>query len=115
MTPEAKALIRGMITRDPAERLSIEEAEGSPWLHAGSSGHLFKASASLQKWNSGRKLRASITGVMALNRIKSLGALRNSSPAVASGQSDHQQQKLGGGMSSAQRAKNKFSGEDIFK
>ena len=76
ISAEAKNFIEMLLTVNPKQRLTAQEALLHPWLyldHVGTDHQLSDNLERLQKFNLKRKLRAAVYTVIATNKFTSLG------------------------------------------
>jgi calcium/calmodulin-dependent protein kinase I len=78
VSTEARTLIKSLLTVDPTERLTAQQALENPWIHGDADSlakkGLDKNLASLKKFNAKRKFKAAVSTVVAVNKLNSLGA-----------------------------------------
>jgi len=78
VSTEARTLIKSLLTVDPKERLTAQQALENPWIHGDADSlakkGLDKNLASLKKFNAKRKFKAAVSTVVAVNKLNSLGA-----------------------------------------
>lgn len=76
ITREAKDLIRGMLTLDPARRLTVDQALTHPWVGITAEQlrriNLDANLKELKKFNANRKFKAAAKAVIAINKMNSL-------------------------------------------
>lgn len=78
VSAEAKELISALLTVDPGKRLAADQALENKWIR-GDDSDLEKKDLGpnlkeLKKFNAKRKFKAAVYGVMASNKLQSLGA-----------------------------------------
>lgn len=78
VSSEAKDLISALLTIDPMKRLDAEQAAENEWIREADDDDLEKKDlgpnlAELKKFNAKRKFKAAVYGVMASNKLQSLG------------------------------------------
>eukprot|EP01039_Chlorochromonas_danica_P001280 gene1280-1398_t len=94
VSDEAKDLIRGLLTVDMNQRLTIDQALSHSWVKAAdetlAARNLESNLAELRKYQATRKLRAGVKAVIAINRMRNLvGSQRsNDSSKLAKSKSD---------------------------
>ena len=74
----AKDLISALLTVDPMKRLDAEQAAANEWIREADDDDLEKKDLGpnldqLKKFNAKRKFKAAVYGVMASNKLQSLG------------------------------------------
>jgi serine/threonine protein kinase len=76
VSEEAKNLIRGLLTVDMKQRLTVDQALAHPWLKRSAEDlaahNLDSNLAELRKYQATKKFRAGVKAVMAINRMKNL-------------------------------------------
>ena len=76
VTREAKDLIRGMLTLDPARRLTVDQALTHPWVGITAEElrriNLDANLKELKKFNANRKFKAAAKAVIAINKMNNL-------------------------------------------
>lgn len=73
---EAKDLINRLLTTNPVNRATVDQALGHPWVHADperlSSNDLSSSLSELELFQSHRRFKASVNAVIAMNRMSKL-------------------------------------------
>jgi serine/threonine protein kinase len=76
VSEDAKDLIRGLLTLDMTQRLTVDQALAHPWVNRSDkeleARNLDSNLAALRKYQATRKLKAGVKAVMAVNRMKQL-------------------------------------------
>jgi serine/threonine protein kinase len=87
ISDEAKDLIRHLLCVNPLQRYTADQALAHPWMHVDDhllpAQHLGETVVELKKFQAARKLKAGITAVTAVNRMKKImGSLVNMREAM---------------------------------
>lgn len=86
VSAEAKDLIRGMLTVDPQKRLTVQQCLEHPWLGLDAATlaarNLESNQAALKKYQALKRMKAGVKAVMAVNKIKKLGAMLRGAAAT---------------------------------
>jgi serine/threonine protein kinase len=81
ISSEAKDLIRGLLTLDPHDRLTVDQALNHPWVRATDSKLMAKSLdanlAELKKFQAAKKFKAGIKAVIAMNKLRKLASFNS--------------------------------------
>jgi serine/threonine protein kinase len=73
VSPEAKSLVKGLLTIDPVKRLTAAQVMALPWVSGSApTADLSGAQAAMKKYNATRKLKKAAMGLMAKHRMAKL-------------------------------------------
>ena len=75
ISPEAKDLVKALLTVDPTKRITSEGVFEHPWIKTDSealSKHLPHFSDNMKKYNLRRKFKGAVLGIMAKTRLSAL-------------------------------------------
>jgi len=72
VTEEAKDLIRKLLTVNPAERLTADQALAHPWLHSQDAGNLQSTLDELRKFQAAKRFKRGVNAIKAINKMKKI-------------------------------------------
>lgn len=76
ISDEAKDLIRGLLTVNPLDRLTIDQAIAHPWLHSDDevlgAKNLSQTKDELRRFQARKRFRKGVNAVIAVNRFKNI-------------------------------------------